>query len=60
LWSVGIVIFVLLVGYPPFLDEDQSQLFLKIRTGEWSFSDEDWKHISEDAKELIRGLLTNV
>lgn len=57
LWSVGIVIFVLLVGYPPFLDEDQSSLFRKIRTGEWSFIEEDWKHVSEDAKELIRGLL---
>jgi calcium/calmodulin-dependent protein kinase I len=57
LWSVGIVIFVLLVGYPPFLDEDQSNLFRKIRTGEWTFIDEDWKQVSDDAKDLIRGLL---
>lgn len=57
LWSAGVVIFVLLVGYPPFLDEDQTNLFRKIRNGEWEFYDEDWKNISQDAKDLIKGLL---
>lgn len=57
LWSVGIVIFVLLVGYPPFMEENQNVLFQKIRNGEWSFLPEDWKHISDDAKDLIKGLL---
>jgi calcium/calmodulin-dependent protein kinase I len=57
LWSVGVVIFVLLVGYPPFLDEDQTNLFLKIRNNEWVFYEDDWKHISQDAKDLIEGLL---
>ena len=57
LWSVGVVIFVLLVGYPPFLDENQSMLFQKIRNGEWEFLEEDWQHISNDAKDLIKGLL---
>jgi len=57
LWSVGVVIFVLLVGYPPFLDDKQSELFRKIRGGEWVFYEEDWKHISQDAKNLIEGLL---
>lgn len=57
LWSVGVVIFVLLVGYPPFLDENQTKLFAKIRNGEWVFYDEDWSNISQDAKDLIKGLL---
>ncbi|KAL7557128.1 hypothetical protein ACA910_002413 [Epithemia clementina (nom. ined.)] len=57
LWSVGVVIFVLLVGYPPFLEDDQALLFDKIRMGDWTFEEEDWKHISNDAKDLIRGLL---
>ena len=57
LWSVGVVIFVLLVGYPPFLDENQNKLFQKIRNGEWEFVEEDWKQISNDAKDLIKGLL---
>jgi serine/threonine protein kinase len=57
LWSVGVVIFVLLVGYPPFMEDNQNTLFLKIRNGDWVFLPEDWKHISDDAKDLIKGLL---
>ena len=57
LWSIGVVIFVLLVGYPPFLEEKQSDLFAKIRAGNWNFVETDWAHISLDAKALIKGLL---
>ena len=57
LWSIGVVTFVLLVGYPPFLEENQSALFEKIRTGDWDFIKEDWRHISKEAKEFICGLL---
>lgn len=57
LWSIGVILFVLLVGYPPFLEDDQSKLFQKIRNCDWSFDKEDWRHISSDAKDLIRGLL---
>ena len=57
LWSVGVVIFVLLVGYPPFVDKHHTSLFEKIRNGDWIFCEEDWRNISNDAKELISGLL---
>ena len=57
MWSVGVIIYVLLVGYPPFMEDDQQELFRKIRTGSFEFYDEDWAHISEEAKDLIKGLL---
>lgn len=57
LWSLGVVVFVLLVGYPPFLENDQTTLFRKIRKGEWVFYVEDWKHVSPEAKEFVQGLL---
>lgn len=57
LWSIGVVTFVLLVGYPPFLEDNQSALFEKIRTGEWEFIESDWKPISKEAKEFVVGLL---
>lgn len=57
MWSVGVILYVLLCGYPPFMDDNQGILFQKIRTGEWEFADKDWKNISEEAKELIRNLL---
>ena len=57
MWSVGVIIYVLLCGYPPFVDENQSALFQKIRVGEWKFHDSAWKDISKEAKSLIKKLL---
>ena len=57
LWSIGVVIYVLLVGYPPFMEDDQAALFGKIRKAEYDFPKNDWGHISEDAITLIKGLL---
>ena len=58
MWSVGVILYVLLSGSPPFTDENQSELFRKIRMGEWTFDGkEEWKDISEEPKNLIRGLL---
>jgi calcium-dependent protein kinase len=57
MWSVGVILFVLLCGYPPFADENQSALFQSIRMGDWSFDEQDWAEISDDAKEVIRNLL---
>ena len=57
MWSVGVIIYVTLVGYPPFMEEDQRVLFKKIRYGEYTFYEEDWVGISQEAKDLIRHLL---
>lgn len=57
MWSIGIIIHILLCGYPPFSDENQQNLFRKIRMGDWNFKMEDWSHISSEAKILIKKLL---
>mmetsp|Transcript_31837 Transcript_31837/g.47310 ORF Transcript_31837/g.47310 Transcript_31837/m.47310 type:complete len:718 (-) Transcript_31837:710-2863(-) len=57
MWSVGVIVYVLLVGYPPFMEDNQQELFRKIRSGSYDFPDEDWKNISKEAQELISGLL---
>ena len=57
LWSVGVIVYILLVGYPPFVGETQLDLFKKIRTGDYRFFKDHWKDISEDAQKLVRGLL---
>jgi len=58
LWSVGVITYILLCGYPPFYDDDQATLFETIIRGKYEFHDEYWKHISDPAKDLIRKLLT--
>jgi len=57
MWSVGVILYILLGGYPPFIDDNQRRLFRKIRKGKYEFHAEYWDPISEDAKVLISGLL---
>lgn len=57
LWSVGVIVYLLLVGYPPFMKETQAELFQQIRSCDWKFQSNDWENISEEAKDLISHLL---
>uniref|UniRef100_A0A7S3PFJ7 non-specific serine/threonine protein kinase n=1 Tax=Aplanochytrium stocchinoi TaxID=215587 RepID=A0A7S3PFJ7_9STRA len=57
MWSLGVITYILLCGYPPFFDTDQEALSKKIIKGKYKFRQEDWQNISEDAKDFIRGLL---
>ncbi len=58
MWSLGVIIYILLCGYPPFYNQNQTQLFQQIRKGQFEFDSPYWDPVSESAKDLIRGLLT--
>ncbi|CAM9242759.1 unnamed protein product, partial [Choristocarpus tenellus] len=58
MWSVGVITYVLLGGYPPFHDENQTKLFMKIKKGVYVFHPEYWSDISSEAKDLISKMLT--
>lgn len=58
MWSVGVILYILLGGYPPFIENNQRDLFRKIRRGEYEFHEEYWGTVSGEAKELISSLLT--
>lgn len=57
-WSVGVVLFILLSGVPPFYDEDNFELFEKIKRCEYSFKATAWKKVSNEAKDFVKKLLT--
>ncbi len=56
-WSIGIVMYILLCGFPPFYDEDSNVLFEKIKKGKFDFPSPAWDNISNEAKEIIAQLL---
>ena len=56
-WSVGVVLFILLSGSPPFYDEDNFALFEKIKNCEYNFDAASWQGISPEAKDFISKLL---
>lgn len=57
MWSVGIIAYVLLAGYPPFHDDNQRLLYKKIKKGEYFFHEEYWKNVSEESKDFISKLI---
>lgn len=53
MWSAGVVLFMLLGGYPPFYDRSEQVLFQKIEQADFSFDDPVWHQVAESAKDLI-------
>lgn len=58
MWSLGVIVYILLGGYPPFIEQNQRELFRKIRKGQYEFHEEYWGQVSDEAKGLISKLLT--
>jgi serine/threonine protein kinase len=56
-WSVGVILYILLGGYPPFQGANHRELFRKIRAADYVFHEAYWKNVSIEAKQLISNLL---
>ncbi|SBS80526.1 calcium-dependent protein kinase 1, putative [Plasmodium ovale] len=57
-WSCGVIMYILLCGYPPFGGQNDQDIIKKVEKGKYYFDFNDWKHISDEAKELIKLMLT--
>lgn len=58
MWSIGVITYILLGGYPPFHDDNQATLYKKIKSGDFVFHPEYWDPVSKEAKDLITRMLT--
>jgi serine/threonine protein kinase len=57
LWSVGVIAYILLCGYPPFNGADNAAVYASVRRGTYYFPSSDWKNVSYEARDFIRRLL---
>lgn len=57
LWSCGVILYILLAGYPPFRGDSDEDIFKAIESGKFNLDEPELKDISGDAKNLIKKLL---
>ncbi|XP_056410347.1 serine/threonine-protein kinase 33 isoform X2 [Hyla sarda] len=57
IWSIGVIMYMLLSGDPPFMGSSEDKLFEHIKRGELKFSSPAWQSVSEAAKDVLRKLL---
>lgn len=56
-WSVGVIAYILLCGYPPFYGDNDWQIFRRVSAGKFSFPSPEWDHISREARDFVKRLL---
>ncbi|CAD8139837.1 unnamed protein product [Paramecium pentaurelia] len=57
IWSLGVLLYILLCGYPPFFGHSEGEVLAKVRKGTYQFDSNDWSRVSMQAKDLIRRML---
>ncbi|KAG7255294.1 hypothetical protein CRUP_005135, partial [Coryphaenoides rupestris] len=56
-WSIGVITYILLCGYPPFYEETETRLFSKIMKAQYEFDSPFWDDISDSAKDFISNMM---
>jgi len=57
IWSCGVILYILLCGYPPFNGEEDEEIMSKVAIGKYDFNGSEWKGISQDAKDFIKKMM---
>eukprot|EP01102_Stenamoeba_stenopodia_P008771 TRINITY_DN255_c0_g3_i1.p1 TRINITY_DN255_c0_g3~~TRINITY_DN255_c0_g3_i1.p1 ORF type:complete len:519 (-),score=86.09 TRINITY_DN255_c0_g3_i1:12-1568(-) len=58
LWSLGAILYIMLSGLPPFYEDQEEPLFQQILQGHYDFPPEFWSEVSNNAKDIVRQLMT--
>jgi calcium-dependent protein kinase len=58
IWSLGVILYILLVGYPPFNGSDDKKIIDAVKKGKYTLDEPEWDDVSEEAVDLVRKCLT--
>lgn len=58
MWSVGVLLYILLCGAPPFDGQDDQEIIEKIKIGKYSMEGKMWEHISDEGKAIVKKMLS--
>ncbi len=58
LWSLGVILYILICGFPPFYDENNTALYDQIKRGDYTFPSPYWDNVSKLAIDIVKKLLT--
>ncbi|GMH66284.1 hypothetical protein TrST_g8833 [Triparma strigata] len=57
MWSIGVISYILLCGYPPFYGDNDHEIFVSVKAAKFDFPSPEWNSISDKAKDFISSLL---
>ena len=57
IWACGVILYMMLCGYPPFDGDTENDILKAISRKKFSFPEEEWKTVSDDAKDLIKHMI---
>jgi calcium-dependent protein kinase len=58
IWSLGVILYILLVGYPPFNGSDDKKIIDAVKKGKFTLDEPEWDDVSEEAIDLVKKCLT--
>lgn len=57
IWSLGVIFFILLCGYPPFNGDSDEEIMDKVKIGKYAMNEIEWDYVSAEAKDLVANMM---
>jgi calcium-dependent protein kinase len=57
IWSIGVILYILLCGYPPFNGQNDKQIIESVLKGHYTVDEPEWDEVSADGKDFVKKML---